>query len=334
MTGDVHAGGKSDERALSEAAAWRVELADEPVPESRQRAFQRWLHEDPENVRAWQDIEQTWNALAGARRPAARTALESAWREERREVQRMLRQGAGALMLLLLLPVGWWGLGLPSPGHLFADHYTAVGERRTLDLPDGSRLTLDTDSAVELEYDQTWRRIRLLKGRLFVDVATEPGRPLEVVTDDGRALALGTRFSVQRFHSGTADTTRVTVHESRVRICPSQGDQGCRRLQQGQQADATDGRVGPVVVARTSAEPAWLRGQMAFENRPVTEVLDELARYHHGLLSYDHRELSELRVSGVVPVDNIDRALDSLASARPLLIRRYTPWLIIIGREP
>jgi len=324
--------GKPGERALREAAEWRVRL-EEQVPEADRRAFERWLQADADHALAWREIEATWDALDSARRPAARAALERTYREERRQARRLLGRSAGILLLLLaVLPAAWLALGIDSPGHLLADHHTAIGERRTLTLPDGSRLVLDTATAVDIDFDAERRRIRLRDGRLFIDVATDPGRPLEVVTAEARARAVGTRFSVRRLHVVAPDATRLSVYESRVELCPAAGGGECRRLRGGQRADAANGRIGPVTEFPSIAEPAWVRGHLEIDDRPVAEVLAELARYHRGLLRFDSAALAGLEVSGVLPLDDTGRALDALAATLPLRVQRYTPWLISVTR--
>ncbi|MFP4136757.1 MAG: FecR family protein [Halomonas sp.] len=332
-TGATHQHSPS-ERALTEAAEWRVVLAEDDVPDAERSAFRRWLEADSEHALAWQEMETTWNALAGARRPAARLALERTYQQERHDRRRLLGAGAGFVLLLLtLLPVVWLSLGIDSPSHLFADRHTAIGERRTLELPDGSRLVLDTATAVEVDFDTEARRIRLLDGRVFIDVAPDPDRPLEVVTAEGRARALGTRFSVQRLQLDGTDTTRVSVYESRVALCPPASSQGCQRLTSDQRADAASNRVGPVARFSAPAEPDWVDGYLHIENRPVAAVLAELARYHPGVLRYDTEELAGLEVSGVLPLDDTGRALKSLTAALPLEVSRYTPWMIAVKRK-
>lgn len=328
-------GAVASEEALAEAAEWVVRLADEPVPESDKRAFERWLQANADHRVAWQELEATWAALDNARRPAARVALEQTWQEERRQARRLLNRGAGLLLLLLaVLPVAWFGMGGADPTHLLADHHTSVGERRSIELADGSRLDLDTATAVDVEFTQAHRRIRLHEGRLFVDVATDPDRPLEIVTEESRARALGTQFSVRRLSRGSNGVTRVTVYESNVELCPAANNDDCQRLVRGQRAEANRSGLGAVSAAAQSGKPAWLRGQLDVEDRPVAEVLAELARYHRGLLRYDAEALAGLRVSGVLPLDDTDRSLNALAASVPLRIQQFTPWVIRIDKAP
>jgi len=206
-----------------------------------------------------------------------------------------------------------------------------VGEHRRIELPDGSLLVLDTATAVDLRFDQRRRLILLHEGAIFLAVAADRARPLAVITPEARTQALGTRFSVRRLH-GIA--TRVTVHESQVELCPRDDLDHCRRLERGQQAQATARQVEPPVAVPLQTTPAWVRSRLEVEDRPVTAVLAELARYHRGLLRYDPSALAGMRVSGVLPLDNLDQALRALAATLPIRIDRYTPWLVVVSLTP
>jgi len=335
LEGPVARGSRAPgDRALREAAEWRVRLAEAPLPASENRAFERWLAADTAHGAAWREIERTWAAFDAASRPGARAALDRSREAERRELRRLLGKAGGLLLLLLaLLPAGWMGLGLSSPAHLLADHRTTIGERRILTLADGSRLTLDTATAVDVRFTAGRRQIRLIDGRVFIDVAPDAGRPLQVVTEEARTTALGTRFSVRRLREADAEATRVTVHESRVELCATGGD-ACRRLDAGQRAQAAGGEVDAMMVVPIGSTPNWIDGVLEIDGRSAAEVLAELGRYHRGVLRYDASSLADLEVSGVLPLDDTERALNALAATLPIRVRHYTPWVISVTRLP
>jgi len=323
-----------DAQVLQAAAQWRVRLDECPDPDV-QRAFKRWLAADPAHERAWQRITATWDAFAAAARPGNRAVLERSFDEERRERRRWRRRGAAAVALLLaLLPLAWIAGDLPPAAHLLADHRTATGERWSVRLPDGSLLGLNTATAVNVAFDAGQRRIELLAGEIAVEAAPDPDRPFVVGTAEAEARALGTRFTVQRLPGAGVMVTRVAVQESRVELCASAAREECLRLRADQQASADPDGLSPAATVDAAAAAAWLRGQLVADDRPLTEVLDTLARHHRGLLQIDRAALAGLRVSGVLPLADIDRALAALAASQPIRVRRYTPWVIRIVRRP
>ena len=316
------------ERALAEAAEWRVRL-DVNATEADRAAFEQWLAVDPDHAKAWHEIGVTWDTLSQAQQPGATDALERVRQEEKRESRRLLRNTVAGL--LLLLAAGWLGLSLDSPSHLLADHYTAIGERASVVLPDGSRLDLNTGSAVDVLFDNRYRRVVLHDGELHITVARDPDRPLEVITTEGAARALGTRFSVRKLDRDKEHAMRVTVYESRVRLCVDENNEDCRRLRGGQQVQAGGGQIGQISTVSKGSSPSWLRGRLEVNDQAVTAVLDELTRHHRGLLRYDRDALAGLRVSGTLPLDDIPRALDALAATLPIKIERYTDWVLVVS---
>lgn len=322
------------EGALREAAEWRVRLAEEPLPETERCAFRRWLEAHSDNALAWSQMEATWDALAGAERPIARAALEHTFREESRHMQRLLGHGTGMLLLLLaLLPATWLALGIQSPGHLLADHHTAVGGRKHVTLPDGSELILNTATAVDIDYRADRRIIHLRDGEIQVTVAPDEDRPLIVLTPEGRARALGTRFTTRRLEYAGERYTIVTVQESRVELC-QRADADCVQLTLNQQARAGQHGLSPIETADAEAQAAWVRGQLVVDDQPLTQVLQTLGRHHRGLLRYDEASLADLQVSGVLPLDDIDRALTALAGSQPIGVRHHTSWAISVTVNP
>lgn len=318
------------EHALQAAAEWRIRL-EEPLPGDRD-AFEYWLSAHPDHQQAWQAMDATWQSFSCAARPGSRAALERTFRDERRLSRCWLGASALTLLLLTLLPLGWLVSGLGSPMHLLADHYTHLGERKHVVLADGSELVLNTGTAVDIDYRDDRRVIHLRGGELQVTVAPDSERPLDVVTPEGRARALGTQFTAQRLESAGQTYLSVTIQESRVELCRRVVEE-CVRLERNQRARASQHELGPVESVDADAEASWVRGQLEVDDQPLTQVLHTLSRYQRGLLSYDEAALAGLRVSGTLPLDDLDRALNALAASQPIQVSRYTPFIVRVTRQ-
>ena len=204
------------ERLREEAALWAVTLADDSVDDATRAACAAWCALDERHARLLAEMRRMWESVTPDT-PAPQPARRG-----------LSRQALGALVLLPCLLVA--GAAMPWQAWL-ADERTGAGEIRHLTLEDGSRVALNSDSAIDIDFSGSVRRVQLLRGEVFVEVA-HGDKPFAVVDRDGSAQALGTRYAVRR----EASDTLVTVTESRVRVQPLEGgDDRWVDVQAGQQ---------------------------------------------------------------------------------------------------
>lgn len=221
-----------------------------------------------------------------------------------------LATSTAAVVLVLAASALWWLhdgelLGLPKT------YKTAHGGQSVAQLPDGSELHLNTDSAVTVRYTRSERVIEIARGQALFTVARDDHRRFRVTAGDAQVLAVGTRFDVYR----KPDATIVTVVEGSVAVLagkpPPPGvtgfPPGALRVNAGYQVHVDTGGVSaqpvPVDVPQTVA---WLQGKIAFEQRPLGEVADEFNRYGSIPIEIDDAALRALPISGVFDAYDID----------------------------
>ena len=197
-----------------EAAHWLTLWMDGDLPAEQALAFQRWRAADPDNERAWRHIESLRGRLAGLEPNAGYRSLSQRGSTSRRRVIQAL--------VLLALAGGTGHLAYREPWRAGngLTYRNGASAPQQLSLADGSQLTLDADSTVEVDFDANRRTLHLLKGRLMISTGHDPQRPLSVKTPHGSVLALGTRFTVRlpRFtetaHAPAPSVTRVIQSSS------------------------------------------------------------------------------------------------------------------------
>lgn len=297
------------QRSIREAAAeWAVLLADDALDDGQQQALQQWLQADARHAEALAFARRTWSALGNlpAAKPARRRALPVApelARHPRRHA-RLRRWGAAACLALLL-----GGLGLNQSERLLlpllADHRTASGEVRSLTLADGSEVTLDSASAIRLDYSAGQRRIELLAGAAIFQVAPQADRPFVVEAAGGSTQALGTRFVVQR-EAGAGALVGVLEHAVQVTAADQQ-----RRLQEGDSLRYDAAGLHDAVLDLQRAT-SWQRGLLVFDRQPLGQVIEQLNRYRPGYILVGSDAIAQREVSGVFRLDGLDDALATL----------------------
>jgi transmembrane sensor len=306
---------------LDETASW-LALARQRSLDTRETAqLEAWRQQSEAHEKAWQaalELQRMFQEV-----PAGLgTEVLGRRRVDRRAVLKSLAA------LAVAAPAGY-AAWLQGP-RWTADYRTATGEQREVALPDGSRLRLNTASAVRLEYSGQERRLVLVEGEILVTTAagTQPdGRAFVVQTGHGTIRALGTRFSVRDIGLGR---THVSVLADAVALRPAEGAQE-HRLEAGKARSFDELQVFPAT-AHDRSEPAWTRGQLVSSNLRLGDFLAELSRYRHGVLRCDPA-VAELRLSGVFQLDDTDRVLDLLADTLPVRIERRTPlWVTVAAR--
>lgn len=309
------------------AVDWILRLESGHACPSERQVFKAWLAENPEHMAAWQRVAGLLkNPLADVqsvdrRSPGQLQAARKALLETTSPSRKKTLQGSVLLLLLGLGVAGVVDRVTPLAGFM-ADQHTGTGERKTIELADGSRLTLNARSAIDIEFSAGQRRVRLREGELQVDVAADAKRPFVVATPQGQVKALGTRFMVRQ---GT-DESLASVQQHSVQLDTLGGVQ--RRIETGQAVSFTTHQIDPqTLTSRSQAD--WLEGRVELHDEPLSALVDALRPYQTGMLRISP-EAARVRVFGVFPLDNTAHTLSALAQTLPIKVTRYGPWLTVI----
>lgn len=321
--------GPIDPAIVRAASEWMARLWSDSAGAADIAACEQWRAAHPDHERAWsrlQVMDAKLDRVAGA--AGRRVLLESGASASASRRKAMRALGLGALAVgaaYALQEAGGWRT-------MTADYRTGVGEIRGITLADGTRLVLNTGSAIDVRFDGQERRVELLGGEILVATAPDPGpvhRPFRVQSRQGMVQALGTRFTVRddgRF-------SHVAVFEGAVDVYPGgTGGSPAVRVQSGQRTFFDVHRVEATRDAREN-DAAWSRGVLVAENMRVADFLAELGRYRPGLLRWDPA-VADLRVTGVFSLRDTDRALDTLALGLPVVVHTRSRYWVTVGPRP
>lgn len=314
-----------DDAAFAQAVSWLTRLrernGDAAAEAALRDAFQAWLGADPRHEAAFAEAERLWGRLELPTRRLA-DAENRRLRAVRRH--RPLRSLAAAAGLIILLGTGlMWRDDIAV--RLQSDYTTSIGGRTPVDLADGSRITLNTNTAIAVDMADDVRHVRLFRGEAWFDVAPDAGRPFTVDTPMGAVRVTGTRFNL-RIADGKTD---VSLAEGRVNLTSNMPGEALI-LAPGQSARLTAAGISHPEPFDRTAVTAWLRGQFVFYDTPLSSVVAEINRYRPGRIVIAKDALRDLKVSGVFRTDDTDAALRAITDTLPLGATRITGYLVVL----
>ncbi len=305
---------------IEAAATWYVDLQNTPTDALR-AAHQRWLDDADEHRQAWKRVEKIQQTFSTTPKAVTSSTLINA-RMSRREAIKNLA------ILLCVSAVGTGAWQQKNRLRAFvATHKTATGERSGSTLADGSLLQLNTASAVDVNYTDSFRHVHLHQGEIQITTAQDAQqRPFIVYTPQGSIRALGTQFLVRIEN----DKTRVSVFEHAVEIAPHNSPMQVLRLAAEQKTAFTADNL-QAVDTLNSNDNAWIKGLLIVDNWRLDQLIDELSRYHQGRLICQD-SVAALRISGAFYIDDISKVLENITAILPVDVRYFTPYWVRIGK--
>lgn len=318
-----------DTLAVHEVAAeWRIRTQHDSWSDADQQALDRWLAADNAHRAAFESLAMTWHAFAAVPRPVL--ASESAAKPDFATTPRhdtLHTRGVGrhrawfapafAFASLVLCVGGWFAYdNLPS---YRLDLRTAHGEIRTVTLPDGSAVALNTDTEVQVRYYPRRREVVLREGEAYFQVAHGAERPFTVASGRTEVRVVGTMFNVD---AGPQNLV-VSVREGRVEVSPDREARDHVIVLTANRGVAVDTITGATVAFSPHADDVgdWRSGQLAFRRTPLSQVAQTLSRYLGKPVTLDSPALGALPVSGFATTTAPRVFLESLPDLLPVRVQ-------------
>jgi transmembrane sensor len=301
------------EEVRVEAAAWIARLHDERLGAEAETQLREWLGESEEHRRAFNRMMQVWEQ-AGNIRMRVR-ADDSATRRGRSRFHPWAAALSATLVLVLITTVYY------SRDNSLT---TAVGQQKVQLLRDGTRVVLNTDTRIEVTYDEHFRRVRLVRGEARFDVSKRPTWPFLVSVGDHEVRALGTSFIVRRDND---EDLSVTLVDGRISVAPVAGNGEAlspapQLLVPGQRLVISPHHAPAVDRPELSRVTAWERGRVEFDETPLQDATTEMNRYTLTRLVVPDTAVAQLRIGGVFRAGDSDEFVKIVTAAFGLRAER------------
>ena len=342
----VKAGNNVSTDAAEAAGYWVMRLDSPGCRPADRAAFEAWRVEKPEHAKAF---AQAQRVLANVDRHLGSVELsalgEQVFEESGKQHRSLIRYSTVGLAVACSLLVGvvlyqHTAVGPPVEQPVLADANTietVVGERSTVTLPDDSIVTLNTNSLIELRFNENSdvRQLELLRGQAHFEVNKDP-RPFEVLAGDHRIVALGTAFDVRLDTELGVQVTLVegevtvdevvekvanidTVNSTIPETSTTTGTPTRTDLKAGEQLIVRHHEPPTVVKADLEQVVGWREGRLVFRDDPLRDAVKEINRYStKQLFISDDERLETLRVSGVFRTGSTAAFVTALETFYPL----------------
>lgn len=292
----------------AEASAWLARLHSPAKSPLTEGGFRSWLDQDERHKQAFEKATEVWDLLGSVERPAA--PANDTQPLGGRRFSRPLTAIAASLALIFAA----------STLYVQRDptYDTAIGEQQVVMLDDGSRVALNTNSGMSVDFSDKERRVILEHGEALFEVSPDAARPFVVQAGNQLIRALGTKFVVRR----DGEETRVTLLEGKVEV---RGPSAARKaalavLKPGERVTVTASSGAALDTPSLEAVTAWRRGEVVFEDSSLIEAAEELNRYSDRRLIIADPSLGSMRVSGVFSTGDVGEVAKAIAQLHGLKV--------------
>ncbi|WP_158601972.1 FecR family protein [Pararobbsia silviterrae] len=360
LPNDARAEPRADERTDidARAAAWFVQRRDGLARED-EAAFRAWLAAHPAHRAAYDQVSEVWRVLdampaddiarlrsefahtdpavhARSWRSSASNASSASPASPARRAFFPRFAAAGAAFAMTGAGVVAWQYWRANPTFT-AVYETRRGEVKTVSLPDGSTMDLDTETHVEARLFHDRREVHLIRGQAMFAVASNPDCPFKVMARAVTVTVVGTRFAVRCTDTGLEhDNVRVDVEEGHVRVASAWREDGSRDdgspadgssrvvdLTAGQSvATLASGALGPVAAITPAEVAEWRQGRVSFDNTTLQRALQEFERYAATPIVIGDPAIGAMRVTGSFDIHEATRFARALPRVLPVRLRQ------------
>lgn len=322
---------KHEDSIKQAAARWYMRMR-EAAPDAPERTtFEVWLLSDRRHQAAYQLIESTMDDFSSTERlkDLSNALSQKQYFEQSARRKKLSKLGSGLAVMLLCVGLGFIGRAqyqtwqaAPLSTHVQTTTVAQIA-KRTLD--DGSVITANANSALEIVFYRHQRLVKLTRGEAIFEVTKDPERPFVVETQQAKVTVLGTRFAVNQL----SKKVRISVDHGRVQVARADGAEKTLILRDGEVAEIMQD-AAPLKINRYAADSfSFTSGRIVFDQADMFEVAETLSRYRQqsvtAMFFGDHTP----KVNAVLKTAEIEDFIHTLPRSVPVTLKTRETALVI-----
>jgi transmembrane sensor len=335
---------------IQEQACLWVTRMDRGLSEQEQKDLSTWTQLSNHHHTSLFEVASHWDNLSILNELGDLFPLEAEQGAVKKKWHSLAMAASIALVSIVLTSVVIkYDFSTSSHSNSFAkttSYSTIVGEQARYTLPDGSNIQLNTNSTVNIDFTETYRKLTLVRGEALFDVSKDKHRPFIVSSGKQNFTALGTIFNVQK-----TDENNIELLVTEGRVLLSKGAQKVDEIifsltnseenllgdivTSGQKAVVTQNNTLPVEqisLENIQRDLAWQQGMLIFNGEPLSKALDEVSRYNNKKFKITDKQLLSIPISGYFRTDDLDDLLLALSSSLQLTATNLDEHTIVLSK--
>lgn len=325
----------SDSALSKTAAKWFIRM-QEAAPDSIERSqFEVWLMQNPLHQQEYTSIGEAWNGIDSIdelkKLVDAKQAKQTTQRMNQSKRAKKIKNALAAISACIvfafagLIGQQQYQQWQAAPIMQLASQ-TSTAQLATQTLEDGSQITLNAQSQIQVTYYRHQRHVNLLKGEAIFNVQKDASRPFVVETNNAKITVLGTRFAVNKL----SQLVRVSVDHGKVQV-ESKADGGKLILQNGQVAEIPNGQAVQPKNAQATDYFKFATGTIVFNQADMLEVAEVLSRYRQKKVAV--KGSSQDNISAVFQVKDTETFINTLPKIANVTISQTAESTIIQSQK-
>jgi transmembrane sensor len=335
----------TDDAMFDQASVWIAKM-DRNLTEPEQIEFKLWLAGNEQHQKLIIEMAIMWDKMDSLDRLADLFPVANKKEKGLRITQWSIALAAS--VVLALFAAQFTDLSLNSLWQeepQFVRYETAVGENSTIYLPDRSKVLLNTDSVLLVQYTDDYRLLDLQRGELHVEVAHDKSRPLSVIANQKVIQAVGTAFSVQ-------------VNTNEIELIVTEGKVIIGKLNKKQVVDesvltipsnalaVSKGEIAKLATAFTGVDTvsiidkklikqslSWRQGNLVFNGETLAEAMKEVSRYTAVTFEIADDDLKKIRIAGRFKTGDVKGLIAVLNHNFNIKTDRINKELVILRKQ-
>lgn len=340
----------SKQEIREEASQWVLRLDDPEIDEQTLESFLTWIEASPQHRQEFIEIASVWGNLDTLSELAGVIPLEELnLRPEKKPDQFNFNFQNKLILVTSICFVLITGIYLvnnreenqtPNASISTFAYSTLVGEQDHFSLPDGSFVSLNTNSSIKVDYTETSRTVRLKYGEAYFQIKHDPARTFTVLVGNGSVTAIGTAFNIQ-YDEKFVD---VTVTDGVVEVNTDLVINTEKSLQKKVKTSLSAGEVirfneeshevMTIVAEEMDQDLAWQRGMLIFDGDRLEEVVHEIGRYTNTKIIIDDQAIRNVQVGGYFKAGEIEAMLRVFESSFGIAVNRINEDVIVLSKKP